>query len=39
MLTNTVKKWTYVNTELYVNNVLLKITSADRRLNRIDDND
>lgn len=39
MLTNKTKKRTHVNTELYVNNILLKITSADRRLNRIDDND
>lgn len=39
MLTNTTKKRTHVNTELYVNKILLKITSADRRLNRIDNND
>ena len=39
MLTNTTKKRTHVNTELYVNNILLKITSADRGSNRNEDND
>ena len=39
MLANTAKKRTYVNTGIYINNILLKITSADRGSNRSKDND
>ena len=39
MITKTAKVRTDVNTQLNVINILLKITSADRRLNRIDNND
>ena len=39
MLMNTAKKRNHGNTELHVNNILLKITSADREPNRNKDND